>query len=305
MTDVQMESLEKWEYAAGVPPPPITGPAALDQDSGSRNDEAAVRASVHELHKQRKERGESPWVTDDGFDQAGPVIERKAPQEVKDADGPYKLRTAARDYTFSRRMAQGAELLKAGLSEDEARQIVWENDPSSPPKAAPNLVDLDSGEIKKPLNPDQPLWTKDGTLEDSLSPREAAKQLHDGRLVAEWRAQEEAQQKAALAELQGRQAVEQAAQPQPQPIPAQPDPGIEQERARLAAERQAIAAERAMSQEERQLADYVQRCDAWATQHPEMMDDQAYGPGGADESGAHPAVRRSAKQARCCRAAST
>src|SRR5262249_8118174 len=93
-----MESREAWQEAAGVQSEP-TGLDALDNRDGAfAGDEAGLWKATRALRKAREAAGGNPWVTTDGFDQKGAIVERKYPGKA----GDKTLREASKDLSFTR-----------------------------------------------------------------------------------------------------------------------------------------------------------------------------------------------------------
>jgi hypothetical protein len=185
----RIESANEW--AAAASPAPDSSELTLEQ-------------AANEITRKREE--------EQGEDEA-PIIERRYAK-----DSAVSLREAADDLSFSKKLESGKELLKRGLTPEQARDFV------EAPEPPPVLVGLDG------LDP-----LGDGNITDALSPHKAAD------LIAAWREKVAAEQAKVLAELteQPQEQPKERTQEQPQQLQPQPDP-VAHERQRIAMERHAV-----------------------------------------------------------------
>jgi hypothetical protein len=197
--------------------------AKLEDQANVSRDELSVEDAANETTLRRQET---------------PTPENASERPItrlRSKGGPQNLRQASEDLSWTRGLAKRDELLAAGHTEEELAALGVEQieaakrgDPLAPPPA----------EVK--------LTNKWGEPEDGpLDPHEAADK------ITEWRAEQERQRQAELAELTGElEARQQEPEPEPvkqqQPEPQQPDPVL-LERAQLAHERQVTEAIKQLS----------------------------------------------------------
>jgi hypothetical protein len=191
---------------------------AVDDYNGASDHDVSVEAVADDITP-RRQREEAPTAEN--------ASERPLVRMRSTGDGPLTLQEASDDIRFSRARKLGADLAETGYSQEQINELA----------VAKNEAAADGS----PDNPDPPVEVKLPYEygNEPLTAHEAAEKLSD------WRAQQEFQRQAELAQLIGQpqeQAEAQAQQPveQPQQQPQAPDP-VQTERQRLALERQQLA----------------------------------------------------------------
>lgn len=186
---VTVESAQEWADAAA--PPPETGPLTIEQ-------------ATQDLRDKR---------------------EKPKPVEYKTKDNkPVNLRTAAKDYTFTKKLHAGKQLLEQGMAPEQALETLEQPEPL-PRKVGDRIL----GDHEK-IGPD-----------DAVTAAEAARDL------SAWRERLAAEEQAALEALTS-EAPEPTA---PKAEPPSPDEA-----------QQRLAAERARIEHERRGVEYLKRMNA-------------------------------------------
>ena len=202
----------------------------LEDQAGVSHDDLTPEAATEERVRRRQEAPTAENASE------RPLV------RLRSSGGPQTLKEASSDLSFTRGHQVRDELLASGCTEQEVRQLGIDKMEAAvrgdPLEAPPDKVEFSDK------------WGEPESGE--LSASEAADK------ISAWRAEQEAQRQAELAELTGQhearqeQAQQQAPEPQPEQPPPQPD-AIQRERAQLAAERQSLALSRQMDSQEAQL----------------------------------------------------
>jgi hypothetical protein len=255
------------ELPAPPPPDPDKAPefpvASWPEDPAERED-LAIRQSVKELNKQRAERGDR-WVTSDGFDQKSPVATWDASSlpESGSHESPYRQARRASDALRSARMAAKAAAFETlpSMTPQESRQAAEIFDKI--PVVRVSTVS-DRGEPVPALDDHQPV---DAALDGFKNLAEA------NRAMKNWRTFAQQQEQNLMAELQGREALQNAelqqalaapTAPEPAPQQQQPQPDAQAQQARaLEAQRRAAAYWQNISEGERAAANEIGEIRQW------------------------------------------
>jgi hypothetical protein len=255
-----------------LPPPPPPDPETLpearlsDWPEGSRErEDLAVRESVKALRKQREESGNNPWVTDDGYDQTAPIAKWDASSlpEAGEHESPHRQVQRASSALKQARMA--------------AKAAAFETLPSMTPQEAQEAAEIfdkipvvkvstvsDRGEVVPALDDHQPV---NAALDGFANLAEA------NRAMKNWRTFAQQQEQNLMAELQGREALQNAelqqalaapTAPEPARQQQQPQPDVQAQQARaLEAQRRAAAYWQSISEGERAAANEIGEIRNW------------------------------------------
>jgi hypothetical protein len=210
-----------------LPPPPPPDPETLpearlsDWPEGSRErEDLAVRESVKALQKQREERGNSPWVTDDGYDQTAPIAKWDASSlpEAGEHESTHRQVRRASDALRSARMAAKAAAFETlpSMTPQESREAAEVFDKIETVKV-PTVSDR--GEPVPLLDDHQPI---DAALDGFKNLAEAARAMKNYRALAQQ------QEQSLMAELQAREDQQNAELQKALAAPVAPEPSATQ-----------------------------------------------------------------------------
>ena len=287
-------------YRSDSPPPAPEPTVTMPLPSDTRASDAAF--SVEQLGDMAESAAENriserEWLDNaaselkqkrerdgDGLDGTPPIVEVRASRQGE----AYKLREAQKEYSEGHRLYSATAALQKAreainstrpVSDEDIRQHadnvhelgIQAGTPEKPGEAPWNPMGLiEDGKFVKPLRDDQKV-----TLDEALTPRQAAKQIGNWR---EWQAAAQEQLVTALqgeeAKRQVVEAAQQIQQAQPRPAPVQQQPRQPQVDPVAAAQRQHLAAQQAalnLSAEQKAIVERCGEWQRWASKIPELQ----------------------------------
>ena len=275
------DSVYRGPVPTNNPEPAVTAkmyeaPDERDMPSREQQDHLAIEEATRELREQRKQTGD-PW-------NPGPIMKRR--YTGGDAPDEITLRRANEDLGFTKRGEIAAEQVEAAkrmfgddfeptpevikATVDDAHR--WDDGIKAPPVKIGLRVD---GQEIKPLDDDWPMLASDALPNAKL----AAKFVGDWRQAREQEAQQfaaaldQAKSDKLAAEAQERHRVEaEAAQRKDQ----QEQQAREAQATEQRRQQELVQGFQQVSHAEAQLAQEVNRWDAWAHQFPEMRDQASF-----------------------------